>query len=396
MKGMTEERPGAEPTAAKTPAADKTQAAAPASAAPARPRAPEPTYEGDFVLDEHLLLDCGRTLAGVTLHYAVYGRLNAARDNAVLVCHALSGSALVHSWWPEVFAPGAVLSLDHDFVICINLIGSCYGSTGPASVNPETGQIYGADFPLISIRDNVRAQARLLDSLGVRKLRLVMGGSMGGMQALEWAILFPERVERALVIGVAPLGAMGLALNHLQRKAIQHDPEWEGGNYLPQKPPRQGLALARQIAMLSYKSADLFDERFGRNPNRNGEDPLALDDCGGGLIGGRFDIAGYLDEQGRRFVDRFEANSYLAILRTMDTWDPLHGNPTPEEVFGRIRARLIFIGISSDWLFPCASVRRFAETIRAAGASVEYREMTSDHGHDAFLAEQTELLSLLQ
>lgn len=396
MKGMTEERPGAEPTAAKTPAADKTQAAAPASAAPARPRAPEPTYEGDFVLDEHLLLDCGRTLAGVTLHYAVYGRLNAARDNAVLVCHALSGSALVHSWWPEVFAPGAVLSLDHDFVICINLIGSCYGSTGPASVNPETGQIYGADFPLISIRDNVRAQARLLDSLGVRKLRLVMGGSMGGMQALEWAILFPERVERALVIGVAPLGAMGLALNHLQRKAIQHDPEWEGGNYLPQKPPRQGLALARQIAMLSYKSADLFDERFGRNPNRNGEDPLALDDCGGGLIGGRFDIAGYLDEQGRRFVDRFEANSYLAILRTMDTWDPLHGSPTPEEVFGRIRARLIFIGISSDWLFPCASVRRFAETIRAAGASVEYREMTSDHGHDAFLAEQTELLSLLQ
>lgn len=396
MKGMTEERPGAEPTADKTPAADKTQAAAPASAAPARPRAPEPTYEGDFVLDEHLLLDCGRTLAGVTLHYAVYGRLNAARDNAVLVCHALSGSALVHSWWPEVFAPGAVLSLDHDFVICINLIGSCYGSTGPASVNPETGQIYGADFPLISIRDNVRAQARLLDSLGVRKLRLVMGGSMGGMQALEWAILFPERVERALVIGVAPLGAMGLALNHLQRKAIQHDPEWEGGNYLPQKPPRQGLALARQIAMLSYKSADLFDERFGRNPNRNGEDPLALDDCGGGLIGGRFDIAGYLDEQGRRFVDRFEANSYLAILRTMDTWDPLHGSPTPEEVFGRIRARLIFIGISSDWLFPCASVRRFAETIRAAGASVEYREMTSDHGHDAFLAEQTELLSLLQ
>lgn len=396
MKGMTEERPGAEPTADKTPAADKTQAAAPASAVPARPRAPEPTYEGDFVLDEHLLLDCGRTLAGVTLHYAVYGRLNAARDNAVLVCHALSGSALVHSWWPEVFAPGAVLSLDHDFVICINLIGSCYGSTGPASVNPETGQIYGADFPLISIRDNVRAQARLLDSLGVRKLRLVMGGSMGGMQALEWAILFPERVERALVIGVAPLGAMGLALNHLQRKAIQHDPEWEGGNYLPQKPPRQGLALARQIAMLSYKSADLFDERFGRNPNRNGEDPLALDDCGGGLIGGRFDIAGYLDEQGRRFVDRFEANSYLAILRTMDTWDPLHGSPTPEEVFGRIRARLIFIGISSDWLFPCASVRRFAETIRAAGASVEYREMTSDHGHDAFLAEQTELLSLLQ
>lgn len=390
MKGMTEEKPGSEH------AAEKPQVSPRETAAPARVRPPEPTYEGDFVLDEHLLLDCGRTLAGVTLHYAVYGRLNAARDNAVLVCHALSGSALVHSWWPEVFAPGAVLSLEQDFVICINLIGSCYGSTGPGSVNPETGQPYGADFPLISIRDNVRAQAKLLDSLGVRRLRLVMGGSMGGMQALEWAVLFPDRVQRALVIGVAPLGAMGLALNHLQRKAIQHDPEWEGGNYLPQKPPRQGLALARQIAMLSYKSADLFDERFGRKPNRNGEDPLALDDCGGGLIGGRFDIAGYLDEQGRRFVDRFEANSYLAILRTMDTWDPLHGNPSAAEVFGRIRAKLIFIGISSDWLFPCDSVRRFAESIRSSGVAVEYREMTSEHGHDAFLAEQTELLRLLQ
>ncbi len=246
--------------------------------APPRVKIPEPTYEGDYVLDEHLLLDCGRTLSGVTLHYAVYGRLNAARDNAVLVCHALSGSALVGSWWPEVFGPGAVLSLEHDFVICINMLGSCYGSTGPGSVDPETGRLYGPDFPLISIRDNVRAQAQLLDSLGIHKPRLVMGGSIGGMQALEWAILFPDRVARGLVIAVAPLSAMGLALNHLQRQAIQGDPEWEGGNYLPQKPPRQGLALARQIAMLSYKSAALFDERFARNPNRNGEDPWGLNE----------------------------------------------------------------------------------------------------------------------
>jgi homoserine O-acetyltransferase len=191
-----------------------------------------------------------------------------------------------------------VLSLDHDFVICINMLGSCYGSTGPGSVNPETGRIHGPDFPLVSIRDNVRAQATLLDSLGVRRLRLVLGGSIGGMQALDWAIEDPRRVERALVIGVAPLSAMGLALNHLQRQAIQHDPEWVGGNYLPQRPPRQGLALARQIAMLSYKSAELFDERFGRKPNRNGEDPWGPEGGACGLIGGRFDIAGYLDHQG--------------------------------------------------------------------------------------------------
>ncbi|MGA2085170.1 MAG: homoserine O-acetyltransferase [Terracidiphilus sp.] len=355
-----------------------------------------PTYEGDFVLDEHLLLECGRALAGVTLHYAVYGRLNAARDNAVLVCHALSGSALVGSWWPEIFAPGAVLSLEHDFVICINMLGSCYGSTGPGSVDPETGNIYGPDFPLVSIRDNVRAQAKLLDSLGIRRLRLVLGGSIGGMQALDWAIYDPQRVERAVIIGATPLSAMGLALNHLQRQAILHDPEWKGGRYLPQRPPRRGLALARQIGMLSYKSAELFDERFGRNPNRNGEDPWGLDDLGGGLIGGRFDIAGYLDYQGERFNERFDANSYLAIMRTMDTWDPLRGGSSPAEAFGRIRARVSFVGISSDWLFPPQAVRQFAYTIRAAGVQADYREMTSAHGHDAFLAEQAELVRLLQ
>jgi len=355
-----------------------------------------PTYEGDFVLDEHLLLECGRSLAGVTLHYAVYGRLNAARDNAVLVCHALTGSALVGSWWPEVFAPGAVLSLEHDFVICINMLGSCYGSTGPGSVDPETGNSYGPDFPLVSIRDNVRAQAKLLDSLGVRRLRLVLGGSIGGMQALEWAIHDPQRVQRALVIGVAPLSAMGLALNHLQRQAILHDPEWMGGHYLPQRPPRRGLSLARQVGMMSYKSTELFDERYGRKPNRNGEDPWTLDNLGGGLVGGRFDIAGYLDYQGERFVERFDANSYLAILRTMDTWDPLRGFSSPEEAFGGIRARLSFVGISSDWLFPPQNVRDFAYTIRAAGVSADYREMTSAHGHDAFLAEQAELVHLLQ
>jgi homoserine O-acetyltransferase len=356
----------------------------------------DPTYEGDFVLNEPLSLECGRTLANPTLHYAVYGRLNAARDNAVLVCHALSGSALVGSWWPEVFGPGAVLSLEHDFVICINMLGSCYGSTGPNSVDPETGETYGPGFPLVSIRDNVRAQAQLLDSLGIKKLRLVLGGSIGGMQALEWTILHPERVERALIIGVAPLGAMGLALNHLQRQAILHDPDWKEGRYLTQCPPRRGLALARQIGMISYKSAPLLEERFGRNPNRGGEDPWAVEEPGSGLIGGRFDIAGYLDLQGQRFIDRFDANAYLAILRTMDTWDPLRGYSSPVEAFGRIRAQLSFVGISSDWLFPADAVRDFANAVRAAGARADYREMNSAHGHDAFLAEQADLVRLLQ
>lgn len=364
--------------------------------APARLPVLEPTYEGDFVLDEHLLLESGRTLARPTLHYAVYGKLNAARDNAVLICHALSGSARVGDWWPEIFAPGAVLSLEHDFVICINLLGSCYGSTGPGSVDPETGLVYGPDFPLVSVRDNVRAQSQLLDSLAIRRLRLVLGGSIGGMQALEWTIHDPDRIGRAAIIAVAPVSAMGLALNHLQRQAIQNDPDWDGGYYLPQRPPRQGLSLARQIGMISYKSPELFDERFSRNPNRNGENPWSLDNQGGGLIGGRFDIAGYLDYQGERFIERFDANSYLAILRTMDTWDPVNGHASPQAAFGRIRSRLTFVGISSDWLFPPESVRDLAQTIRSAGVPAEYREMTSAHGHDAFLAEQAELLRLLE
>jgi len=197
------------------------------------------------VLDEHLLLECGRALACPTLHYAVYGRLNAARDNAVLVCHALSGSALVGSWWPEIFAPGAVLSLEHDFVICINMLGSCYGSRAGLSESRD-GRELRSGFPAGFNSRQCTGQARLLDSLGIRRLRLVLGGSIGGMQAIDWTILYPERVERALVIGVAPLSAMGLALNHLQRQAIEHDPEWEGGRYLPQRPPRRDWAwLAR-------------------------------------------------------------------------------------------------------------------------------------------------------
>ena len=417
-----------------------------------------PTYEGDFVLEGHLPLECGRTLLQPVLHYAVYGRLNAARDNAVLVCHALSGSALAGSWWPglfgqkqgtgngdqgsgnekprvlrcaqddtsgggdetqilrsaqddnskelsrdDKFSTAGIVDLETECVVCVNLLGSCYGSTGPGSLNPEKegveemGAVYGPDFPLISIRDNVRAQAELLSSLGIERLKLAIGGSIGGMQALEWAILFPERVARAVVIGVAPLNAMGLALNHLQRRAITGDPEWMGGWYLPQRQPRHGLALARQIATLSYKSPALFAERFGRNPNRNGEDPWGLDRDGGGLnqAGGRFDVAGFLDYQGERFPERFDANAYLAIMRTMDTWDPSRGWRSAAEAYGRIQARVIFVGISSDGLFPADEVRRLADEVRAAGANAEYREMTTAHGHDAFLAEQDGLLRVL-
>ena len=329
----------------------------------------QPTREGDIPLPE-LALDSGETLRGATVRYAQYGEL---RDEVVLVCHALSGSARVADWWPQMF--GTLFDAARDCILGTNLIGSCYGSTGPKSVNPATWKPYGAAFPLVTIGDMVRAQARALDALGVRRLRVVIGGSTGGMQALQWAVDFPERVRRCIAIAAAPLGAIGLALNHLQRQAVLLD-------------PARGLALARAIAMLSYKSPELFAERFGRKPNRAGDDPYA------GLRG-RFDIAGYLDHQGEKFHARFDANSYLVLSKAMDTFDLARGYASESAALRRIRAEVLLVGISSDWLFPPQDVRALAKRITAAGARCRYAELVSSHGHDAFLADMAQLARLL-
>ena len=354
---------------------------------------PAPAFEGDFVLDEVVRLESGEALDRPTLHYAVYGRLNAARDNAVLVCHALSGSAEVANWWPQLFLPGGLLDLERDCVIGINMFGGCYGSTGPGSIDPATGEAYGPTFPLINVRDIVRAEARLIESLGIARLKLAIGASIGGMQVLEWAIQFPERVRRAVSIGVAPLGAMGLGLNHLQRQAIMLDPAWKGGRYEPGHGPSGGLALARALGTISYKSVPLFEQRFNRKPNRGGEENPWISTAAG--QNGRFDVAGYLDHQGARFVTRFDANSYISITRTMDTFDPVRAHESPCAAYSRIEAHLTLVGISTDWLFPPEDIRSLAAIIKAAGAKCDYREMASLHGHDAFLAEPEHLVRLL-
>lgn len=399
----------------------------------------EPTYEGDLKLHS-FRLECGVELRPAVVHYAVYGELNEHRSNAVLVCHALSGSARVADWWGELFAPRAadgglhagdaesptrpILDLDADCVIGVNVIGSCYGSTGPTTFNPATGKPWGPEFPLVSVRDSVRAEAAVLDSMGVRRLRAVIGASIGGMQALEWAIQFPERVERCVAIGAARLGAMALAQNHLQRQAIQLDPEfcggWYGGNSESNTErdersatqgcknrtsrnckggtelrtysgagPKRGIALARAIAMCTYKSTELFDERYGRRPNRNGEEPYSTKN-------GRFDVAGYLDYQGDIFIRRFDANSYITITKMMDTFDFARGFASDQEALRRIVAPVLLVGISSDWLFPAADVRKLAAELSAAGVDCEYGEIVSEHGHDAFLAEPEKLFPLLE
>ncbi|MFN0111519.1 MAG: homoserine O-acetyltransferase [Blastocatellia bacterium] len=347
----------------------------------------QPTYEGDFIFatNQPFQLVSGGSLQPVTLHYATYGKLNERRDNAILVCHALSGSARAADWWAQLFHspenPDGVFDLERDFVICSNLIGSCYGSTGPTTINPAagnpaTGKAFGAEFPLVTVRDWVRAQSLLLDHLRIEKLSAVVGASIGGMQAIQWAIDFPRRAARCVAIGAAPLTAMGLALNHLQRQVISSD-------------PKNGLATARAIAMLSYKSEKLFDERYARRPNRNGEDPARS-------MAERYDIAGYLDYQGEIFTRRFDPNSYLVITKAMDNFDPAAGYESEAAALARIKARVLMVGISSDWLFPPAEVRSLTERMRSAGANAEYSEIISDHGHDGFLAEPHSLLPLIQ
>jgi homoserine O-acetyltransferase/O-succinyltransferase len=340
----------------------------------------QPTREGDVILaqDAPFRLEAGGSLQPVSIRYAIYGELNERRDNAVLVCHALSGSARAADWWPEMF--GSVFDLSRDCVICTNVLGSCYGSTGPTSVNPATGEPYGPDFPLVSVRDIVRAQVLVLGQLGVERLRIVIGASIGGMQALQWTVDYPERVEHCIAIGTAPLSAMGLALNHLQRRAIRLDPKFKGGKYAQDEQPSGGLGLARAIAMCSYKSAELFDERYARKPNRNGEDPLRSFEH-------RYDVAGYLDYQGEKFVQRFDANAYLVISKAMDTFDLAYGYASEAEALKRIQAHVSLVGITSDWLFPPEDVRALAEGIEAAGAPCDYTEFESLHGHDGFLAE---------
>jgi homoserine O-acetyltransferase len=356
-----------------------------------------PSFEGDFSPGEAFSLEAGGVLQSPILHYAMYGQPNAAADNVIFVAHALSGSARVADWWPRLFSQDGLLDTDHNCVIGINLLGSCYGSTGPASIDPRTGDAYGPQFPLVSIHDNVRLQMRLLEKLNIRRLKLVIGASIGGMQAIEWAIQFPRRVERAVSIGAAPLQAMGLGLNHLQRQMIQLDPAWKGGRYLPGEPPRQGLALARALAVCTYKSAELFVQRFARKPDRGGEDPWASShEQGQGLSGPRFDVAGYLDYQGERFVERFDANAYLALTRMMDTFDPARGYASAEAAFRRIEAEVMLVGISSDWLFPPAQIAEMAASMLQAGARCHHQELISSHGHDAFLAEPDELARLIR
>lgn len=353
-----------------------------------------PTQVQTFTFDA-LPLHLGGQLGPVTLAYETWGTLNTAGDNAVLITHALTGNTHAHdaerpddtkiAWWNPLIGPGRFFDTSRYFVICSNVLGSCYGSTGPSSIDPATGRPYGVSFPVITIRDMVHAQRLLIDHLGVRRLAMVAGGSIGGQQALEWAVTYPELAESVIVVAAtAALTAQAIAFSEVGRQAILADPRWQGGDYEPENGPDAGLAIARMLAMITYQSEEAMELRFARQQARNN---AIVAPSGHADFGKRFDVEGYLYYQGESLARRFDANSYLYISRAMDLYDVSDGYPSLEDALARIQSRMLFIGIRSDFLFPAARVRRLSDQVRAAGGNAIYAELDSPHGHDAFLKE---------
>jgi homoserine O-acetyltransferase/O-succinyltransferase len=344
--------------------------------------------------------ELGGILPEVTLAYETWGELNETADNAVLLVHALTGDSHAAGgpdelhrrggWWDPVVGPGLAIDTEKYFVICSNVLGGCSGSTGPASVEPGSGRPYGMRFPVVTIRDMVRAQKRLLDSLGVRKLALVAGGSIGGQQALEWAVEFPDFVEKAVpVAATGALGPQGIGMSEIGRRAIVADPDWQDGDYYGTgRSPDDGLAIARMAGMMTYQSAPGQWERFGRRPA--GRPALYPE------FGGRFEIESYLQYQGRELTGRFDANSYLYLSRAMDLYDVASGYDSEEEAYARIQAEVLFVGITSDWLFPATEVKDSVENAKRAAARARYAEIDTLSGHDAFLKDWKELTEAIQ
>jgi homoserine O-acetyltransferase len=371
---------------------------------------------------------CGQTLPELTVAYETYGEYDG--DNAVLVCHALTGSARVadgetqtaahdddaindddqaRAWWDGVVGPGKAIDTRESFVVCANVPGSCYGTTGPASTNPETGEPYGSDFPPVTVGDWTRAQRRLLDSLSVDALRAVVGGSVGGMNAIDWAKRYPDRVEAVAAIATAPrLGSQILALDAVARRAITTDPAWEGGDYYGDEPdPDDGLATARRLGHVTYLSKDSMAERFGReSAERAGSDglpPFAADAFAGGAFGtaeagGTFgegditvadyrEVESYLDYQADRFTERFDANSYLLLTRAMDEYDLAAGHESDADALAGFDGEALVVSFTGDWHFTVEGADALADAFRTAGAETCHRVVDSDYGHDAFLVE---------
>jgi homoserine O-acetyltransferase len=337
-----------------------------------------------------LNLECGASLGPLTLAFETYGTLNPARDNAVLITHALSGDSHAAGyyasedkkpgWWDIMVGPGKGIDTNRYFVICSNILGSCMGTTGPSSLNPQTNRSYGLDFPVVTIGDMVSAQKRLLDHLGIEKILAVIGGSIGGMQVLEWAIRFPERVHSAIPLATTTKhSALAIAFNEVARQAIMADPNWNGGNYYSGPNPSLGLAVARMIGHITYLSDESMRLKFGRRLQDRNDFSYNFD--------ADFQVASYLRYQGTKFVERFDANSFLYITKAADYFDLglQHGNGSTVEAFSKTQARFLVISFTSDWLYPTYQSKKIVKALTKNGKDVSFCEIEAQWGHDAFL-----------
>ena len=330
-------------------------------------------------------LESGKVLKDVKVRYRTWGELNSNGDNALVVCHALTGNASLDSWWGDLLGPGLPFDTDKYFVVCANVLGSCYGTTGPTSTNPETNDAYKSDFPHVTVRDSVRLHSELIrDALGVQSIKSVIGGSMGGMQALEWMFLGEDFVRSACPLACGTHHhTWQIAISESQRAALYADPKFMGGLYDPADPPNGGLSVARQIAMISYRSHRAYEKKFGRQ-RAKGEDE---DD-----LSSTFDVEGYLRHQGEKFLSRFDANSYITVTQLMDSHDVGRGRGGENSALGGLKQPALVVGIDSDALYPISEQEALSTMI----PNCEFHAIRSDEGHDGFLLEQDQIGSLIE
>jgi len=357
---------------------------------------------------EALPLQSGASLRGYSLSYETYGTLNADKRNAVLICHALNASHHVagvyagqdksEGWWDNMIGPGKPLDTRHFFVIGVNNLGSCFGSTGPMHINPDTGQVYGADFPVVTVEDWVNAQARLLDALGIQTLAAVMGGSLGGMQTLSWALQYPERVCHAVVIASAPnLTAENIAFNEVARRAIQTDPDFHGGHFYQHGTvPKRGLRIARMIGHITYLSDDVMNAKFGRKLIAATQSE-AERNFFYSTLEAEFQIESYLRYQGDKFAEYFDANTYLLITRALDYFDPARAySGNLSQALARASAKFLLVSFTTDWRFAPARSREIVKALLDNKRDVTYAEINAPHGHDAFLLDDARYMGVVR
>jgi homoserine O-acetyltransferase len=328
-----------------------------------------------------LTLESGETLGPITLAYETFGKLNADKSNVILICHALTGDAHASGsdgWWSSLIGEGKGIDTDKYFVVCSNVLGGCRGSTGPSSISPKTGKPFGIDFPLITIGDMVEAQRRLIDHLGIEKLLAVVGGSMGGMQVLQWMTTYPDRIRAAIPIATTLKHTpQQIAFNEVGRQAVIADPDWRGGNYYGHGVQAKGLAIARMIGHITYMSDASMEEKFGRK-FRSGKADFKF--------GADFEVEGYLRYRGDSFVKRFDANSYLYITKAIDYFNILNGHALGS-IFRGLQAKVLVVAFKSDWLYPAYQSREIVKACKLSGVDASYCEINSNYGHDAFLLE---------